>query len=124
MARIKSSYSRYLQQEERVNVFDCEKYSLTDEELILFNVIVAARTVQEELWGEQNKHWGLEEYRRMFQKRWQKIEAISTENPYALIELRKRLLQNAAISIAMLRILKNKELIKGVSNLEEYREDS
>jgi hypothetical protein len=96
---------------------------LTSEERETFEVILAARKVQESLWGEQNKNWGLEEYRRMFEKRWQKIEAISPKNPYGIIELRKRLLQNAAIAIALMTTLKKKPLVKGISNLAEYKEE-
>lgn len=67
--------------------------------------ILAARKVQNFLWGEDNSAWGIEEWRRMFRKRMAKLEDISEDNPHALVEFRKRLLQNAALSIALLAIL-------------------
>ncbi len=65
----------------------------------------AARIVQNFLWGKYDDSWDLEEWRRMFRKRNQKIDDIDPKKPHALIELRKRLLQNAALSIALLERL-------------------
>lgn len=80
------------------------------EEKQLMEVIAAARTVQEYLWGEHNGEWNLEEWRRMFRKRIQKIDDINPQNPHAKIELRKRLLQNAALSVALMSILDERGL--------------
>lgn len=82
---------------------DKEKLSL--EEKYIFDVIIAAREIQTFLWGIANGAWGLEEWRRMFIKRFKKIENIDKNNPHAMIELKKRLLQNAALSIALMAIL-------------------
>jgi hypothetical protein len=87
----------------------------------IIEAIQAARTVQEFLWGEHNPHWGLEEWRRMFRKRLAKIEDIDPTNPYWKIELKKRLLQTAALSIALLALLdEGTEVVPGVSNLPQY----
>lgn len=75
------------------------------EEQQLTEAIVAARKMQEFLWGEYNGQWNIEEWRRMFKKRIQKIDDIDVNNPHAKIEMRKRLVQNAALSIALLRII-------------------
>ena len=75
------------------------------EEKRLAETIRAARTVQTFLWGFADGSWGMEEWRRMFLKRIKKIEAIDPANPHAIIELKKRLLQNAALSVALLAIL-------------------
>lgn len=88
---------------------------LTKEEKHLEEAIVAARKIQIFLWGEANGSWGLEEWRRMFIKRVVKIEMIDKNNPHAMVELKKRLLQNAALSIALLGIL---------DGMKEIREDS
>ena len=87
--------------------------------------VISARRIQELLWGEANESWGIEEWRRMFQKRWEKIGRITEDNPHALVEFRKRLLQNAALSIALLAILsfkvkpkKKKQTFE--TNLPEY----
>ena len=97
---------------------------MDNEEAEIFNALVAARNVQTFLWGEQNSKWGLEEWRRMFKKRLVKIDNIDMTKPYAVIELRKRLLQNAALSIALLARLKNSDLDEGIglphSNLDDY----
>ncbi len=100
---------------------------LKEEEQYLAESIIAARKIQTLLWGEANDKWGLEEWRRMFAKRNAKIEAIDPENPHAIVELKKRLLQNAALSIALINILHNGEDIKAdnddiPSNLPEYAE--
>jgi hypothetical protein len=99
--------------------------SLSREERFLAESIMAARKVQTMLWGEANGAWGLEEWRRMFLKRNHKIELIDPANPHAVIELKKRLLQNAALSIALIGILHHGRPIdiandRIPSNLPEY----
>ena len=96
---------------------------LTEEEKHLFDIVITARKLQEFLWGEHNANWGLEEWKRMFRKRVVKIDDIDSENPHAVIELRKRLLQNAALSLALLAMLDKKVPAEGYkvpSNLNEY----
>lgn len=61
-----------------------------------------ARHVQEFLWGDKNQVWNFEEWRRMLRKRVQKLEGIENSHAYPEIEIKKRLLQTAAVSIAML----------------------
>lgn len=99
---------------------------LKEEEKYLFEAIISARRVQEFLWGENNKKWGIEEWRRMFKKRIVKIDEIKPDNPHAMIELKKRLLQNAALCIALLHNIDvSKDLNKECeipSNLPEYSE--
>ena len=60
----------------------------------------------------------------MFTKRISKIEDTNPKNPHALVELKKRLLQNAALSIALLTIIdKNKKIPNRCtipSNLPQY----
>ena len=91
----------------------------TQSEEIISKALIAARDVQDFLWGEHNKEWDLEEWKRMFRKRIQKIDDIDPANPHAFIELKKRLLQNAALSIALLQKLE-KQPINLQSNLEKY----
>lgn len=97
-----------------------------EDELIL-EAIRASRFLEEFLWGEHNENWGLEEWKRMFRKREGKIEAINPTNPHWKIECKKRLMQNAALSIAMMRLLDEDKInFEGVSevgtpsNLEDY----
>lgn len=90
----------------------------TQSEEIISKALIAARDVQDFLWGEHNKEWDLEEWKRMFRKRIQKIDDIDPANPHAFIELKKRLLQNAALSIALLQKLEKP--INLQSNLENY----
>lgn len=100
-------------------------YANIVEKLYLFKSIIAARKVQTFLWGHANGEWGLEEWRRMFRKRLVKIDHIDMSKPHAHVEFRKRLLQNAALSIALLSILKvygePKEDCSLQSNLPEYK---
>ena len=63
----------------------------------------------------------------MFIKRVVKIENIDPLNPHAIIELKKRLLQNSALSIALINILYFGEPIDIYndnipSNLSEYKD--
>lgn len=96
------------------------------EEKFIADAIVSARKIQTFLWGQSNGAWGLEEWRRMFIKRFHKINAIDPKNPHAIIELKKRLMQNAALSIALMTILHyggplvEQDLIP--SNLPDYIE--
>lgn len=105
----------------------CE--DITPEEWALMQVVKSARVVQDFLWGECNGAWGLEEWRRMFRKRAVKIDDIKADNPHAMIELRKRLLQNAALSVALIGLIdKGGKLHEDSppgfkSNLEEYKDD-
>ena len=82
--------------------------AFTDEEEQIREVIIASRKLEEYLWGEYNGQWNIEEWRRMFRKRIQKIDDIDVNNPHAIIEMRKRLMQNAALSIALMKILDTK----------------
>lgn len=99
--------------------------NLSKEERLISESIMSARKIQTLLWGESNGEWGLEEWRRMFVKRCIKIEMIDPANPHAIVELKKRLLQNAALSVALIGILhygrpidiENGEI---PSNLPEY----
>ncbi len=98
---------------------------LIAEEQYLFESIIAARKVQEFLWGFVNSEWGLEEWRRMFRKRLQKIDNIDPSRPHWKVELKKRLLQNTALGIALLSLLDSYDMPEGVhptvpSNLKEY----
>ncbi len=98
---------------------------MTPEEKYLFDSIISARKVQEFLWGFVNSEWGIEEWRRMFRKRIQKLDDINQDNPHWKVELRKRLLQNTALGIALLALLDRKDLPDGIhptvpSNLDDY----
>ena len=96
-----------------------------DEAASLHDAIKSARKIQDFLWEENNNKWSLEEWKRMFRKRIVKINNIDVEKPHSIVELKKRLLQNAALSIALLGILQyripaNKEQTIS-SNLDEYK---
>lgn len=102
---------------------------LKNEEQIILEAIAAARKIQVFLWGEANGSWGLEEWKRMFRKRVVKIDEISVDNPHFAVELRKRLLQNAALSIALIRVIDRfgesfKDNVTDIpSNLPQYSEN-
>ena len=96
------------------------------EEQIIAETIKAARTVQEFLWSSMNHAAGLEEFRRMFRKRVAKLDKVDTKNPHWRIEVKKRLLQTAAIAVNMIAKIDSGTLgHEGVhptlpSNLSEY----
>jgi len=92
------------------------------EAITIFRVIRSARRCEEFLWGIYNDDWGLEEWQRMITKRAHKIVKIDTKNPHWKIELQKRLLQNACVSISLMGRIK--DLKDGIhptveSNLKE-----
>ena len=101
---------------------------LSNEEEQIKEVIIAARTLEEYLWGEYNGKWNIEEWRRMFRKRIQKIDNIDVSNPHAIIEMRKRLMQNAALSVALMKILDTEGIPVNEcnipSNLPQYAEEN
>ena len=96
------------------------------EEQNITEVIRAARTIQEFLWHGMNSDIGLEEFKRMFRKRVVKIDEIQMSNPHWKVEMRKRLLQAAAIAINLITKIDNDEIRHdGIhptlpSNLPEY----
>jgi hypothetical protein len=80
------------------------------EEKIISDVIINARKVQDFLWeGDNLRDYPFESskhiWERVFQKRVDKIKEIKLTNPSAKTELKKRILQQAALSILALRIL-------------------
>ena len=90
---------------------------------MLFRAVLSARRVQRLLWGDSDNYQGLEEWRRMFRKRWAKIDEVKLDNPHWHIELKKRLLQNAALSIALLGIVNSKYRPSLLTNYADYAED-
>jgi len=89
-------------------------------------VLRAARLIQEFLWADMNEDCGLEELKRMFRKRVAKIDAIDMSNPHWKVELKKRVLQTAAISVNLITKLENDKIIHAgthptlPSNLSDY----
>jgi F420-0:gamma-glutamyl ligase-like protein len=65
-------------------------------------------------------------WKRMFRKRVVKLEEIRRDNPHAAVELKKRLLQQAALSLALIAIIEETgvpwEAVPGASpsNLPQY----
>ncbi len=97
----------------------------TEEEIIIKDLIVSARKIQDFIWGDMNKEAGLEEYKRIFRKRLIKVEEIETTNPHWEREMKKRLLQVAAMSVNMIYRLNKHDVTDGIhptlpSNLPEY----
>jgi len=83
------------------------------EEKIIKEAIIHAREVQEYLWDDDSflhKNICESDWVRVFQKRVDKIKELDFTNPGVKVELKKRLLQQAALSILALRILKQSRL--------------
>lgn len=82
---------------------------MTEQEII--DAIVAARKVQDFIWGEQSfmfdNYFDKENWVRVFQKRVDKINTLDFNNTSWKIELRKRLLQQAALSVQAIELLNN-----------------
>jgi hypothetical protein len=99
---------------------------LNQEEKFIHEALVASRKVQEFLWGDFNcSSANFEEFKRMYRKRLVKLEEIRPDNPHALIEAKKRILQIAAISINFLCKIESKSLTNEPvlpSNLPQFGE--
>lgn len=87
--------------------------NFTAEEKVITEAILDARKVQEYLWGElsicdtKSNVWG-----QVFQKRVDKIMEIDHRSPSARVELRKRVLQQAALSIKLLMMIDSEESLE------------
>ena len=89
-----------------------KKDELTIEEQIIFKALVEARSIQDYLWGRLNSvfaEMNVANFTKLFQKRVDKISILNASNPHAKVELKKRLLQQAALSILALRVLDEQE---------------
>jgi hypothetical protein len=74
------------------------------------DVILAARTVQDFLWKDvEERGYDFDLWKEILGKRFRKIEDLDLENHHAITELRKRLLQTAAVSVAWLIALDEEE---------------
>lgn len=99
--------------------------AIKTEETVIIEAIKHSRAVQDYLWGWANKEWGIEEWRRMLRKRVEKLDELDPSNPHYNVELRKRVLQTAALSVALLTEMEKRNIKDGVhpsvpSNLPQY----
>jgi hypothetical protein len=92
--------------------------------IYIIKIVWSARKCEDFLWGKLNQQWNLEEWKRMLAKRVHKIIVIETTNPHWKIELQKRLLQNACVSIGMLQEIGHldRDIQSVPSNLPQYEE--
>lgn len=84
------------------------KDELQSEEVYIQDAILAARKIQNYLWGDLS--YGtvpvdVNEWVELFQKRVDKIKEVDLSKRSGMVELRKRVLQQAALSIKMLHTL-------------------
>lgn len=110
----------------KVKEFDPDWFPFfTDEEENTKQAILAARHIQEFLWGDKNSKWDFEEWKRMFRKRVAKLEEVDRSNPHADVEINKRLLQTAALAVALIAKIKKEGIpwdakARIPSNLPQY----
>ena len=85
------------------------KDDFTADEAKIADAILIARQVQDFIWGDLAEGGGdafdQERWTKMFQKRVDAIGEVDTGDPAAVAELRKRILQQAALSVRALAIL-------------------
>lgn len=88
---------------------DVEQFDFSEDEKLIAYAILKAREVQEFLWDElslqNNDNFDMATWIDVFQKRVYKIAQIDVNNPSYKVELRKRILQQATLSIAALKLL-------------------
>lgn len=81
---------------------------LTHDEEVMIEVLLDCRKVQEHIWRELSealRPYRPEVWERVFQKRVDKIKQIRASGPMSTVELRKRLLQQATLSINAIAVL-------------------
>lgn len=74
----------------------------------IYTAIRQAREIQEFIWDNQSisqETFDQKKWHRLFQKRVDAISELDLNNPGAIVLLRKRLLQQAALSIKALEVL-------------------
>lgn len=80
----------------------------TQDEQLIAEAVLEARKVQDFIWGDrtsEDRDFDNEFWVALFQKRVDAIASIQIEHPSAIVELRKRLLQQAALSIRALTLI-------------------
>ncbi len=80
----------------------------TDEEKLIQEAIIEARKIQDYLckdYYQLKPPFNIEKWRLVFRKRVNKIKNIDSNDPLYLVELKKRILQQAALSILALKLL-------------------
>jgi hypothetical protein len=80
-----------------------------DDFQLVADAVLEARHIQEFIWADESlsrKPYNPEAWRVVFQKRVDAIAVIEPSSKSALVELRKRLLQQAALSIKALVVLR------------------
>lgn len=84
------------------------EHDFTEDEKIIIEGVLNARKVQDFIFGDrtkQDRYFDAQFWGELFQKRVDKIAEIDITNPSAIVELRKRLLQQASLSIRALVVL-------------------
>lgn len=69
---------------------------------LVAEAVCEARRIQEFIWGDESRSqmpYDAQAWRTIFQKRVDAIATLDLSKPSAVVELRKRLLQQAALSI-------------------------
>ena len=82
----------------------------TKDEQLIAEAILEGRKIQEYLWQELSllkKPYNRDAYVSIFSKRVLKIANLNMENPNHKVELRKRILPQAALSILALLVIDN-----------------
>lgn len=86
-----------------------DKFDLTEDENLIKEALLDARKVQEFLWQElslqNDSEFNANIWACVFQKRVNKISEINPSHPNAKVELRKRVLQQCALSIVALKVI-------------------
>jgi hypothetical protein len=86
-----------------------------DDARLVAEAVIEARHIQEFIWADQSlsrRPYDPEAWRKVFQKRVDAIAAIDPKSKSAMVELRKRLLQQAALSIKALVVLRHEGAVK------------
>ena len=86
------------------------KIEYDKEEKVIAEAITHAREVQEYIWQELSYYGrpfipNLDLWYSVFQKRVDKIKIINMDHPNSKVELRKRVLQQASLSIIALKMI-------------------
>lgn len=98
-----------MKEQEKVSLI-LDYTDLTKDEVLIREVLLCARNIEEYLFEESsliNQSFSKDIWVDIFQKRVNKIKEIDINNPSYRVELKKRIVQQAALSIKALVALHN-----------------
>jgi hypothetical protein len=85
----------------------------------LMKIVKSSKYLQDFIWSDSVTNWDLEEWKRMYNDRMTKINNITELDQMSTVDLKKRLIQIATLSISLLDIATNGKIKNGQRPLKD-----